>query len=69
MKALPSRISMAPKGQVDTQVSHPVHLSGMTFTLTGKLLIHQEPVARSQESEQKMFFFWLLDTGFCLLQL
>ncbi len=38
MKALPSRISIAPKGHVDTQVSHAVHLSDMTFTLTGSSL-------------------------------
>ena len=30
MNALPSRISMAPKGQAVTQVSQPVHLSDMT---------------------------------------
>ena len=34
MKALPSRISMAPKGHALTQVSQAVHLSDMTRTLT-----------------------------------
>jgi hypothetical protein len=38
MKALPSRISIAPKGHAVTHVSQPVHLSGMTFTLTGNSL-------------------------------
>jgi hypothetical protein len=34
MKALPSRISMAPKGQAATQVSQPVQVFDMTRTLT-----------------------------------
>jgi hypothetical protein len=34
MKALPSRISIAPKGHADTQVSQAEHLSDMTRTLT-----------------------------------
>jgi hypothetical protein len=38
MNALPSFISIAPKGQADTQVSQPVQISGLTFTLTDNSL-------------------------------
>src|SRR5512143_2316446 len=51
MKALPSRISMAPKGQAVTHVSQHSHLSDMTRTLNGSSW-HQKSEARRQKSDK-----------------
>jgi hypothetical protein len=50
IKALPSRISIAPKGQALTQVSQDSHLSDTTRTLTEYSLQdrNQMPEDRSQ---------------------